>query len=190
MNGFGIGMTIKRVIWLLYTKMFWRNARLVRTPIHIRNKKKIYYGKGFTVGINCRINVGPRGDLQIGERFVMGDFNQIEVMESVKIGNNVLIASRVYIGDTNHGMYKGDIQSNPNESPVDRLEVTEPIIIGDNVWIGNGVSILPGVKISSGCIVGANSVVTKSFPQNCIIAGIPARIVRRYDEQSNKWLDM
>lgn len=54
-----------------------------------------------------------------------------------------------------------------------------PVIIGDNVWVGAGSCILPNVTIGNNCIIGANSVVTKSFPDNCVIAGNPAKIIKQ-----------
>lgn len=66
------------------------------------------------------------------------------------------------------------------------LEITKPITIGDNVYIGNNVIILPGVQIGSNVIVGAGSVITKNIPDNVIIAGNPARIIKGIDEYLEK----
>ena len=54
-----------------------------------------------------------------------------------------------------------------------------PIVIGNDVWIGRRVIIMPGVKISDGCIIGAGAVVTKDVPPYCVVAGVPAKIIRR-----------
>ena len=117
MNGYGFGDTIKNAFYLLYTRAFWKKARLVRMPINARNRKNIIFSEGFTCGKNCRINPGRDGIVQIGTNFVMGDQCQIEAMKEVVIGNDVLLASKVFIGDSSHGSYKGQKQSSPDEAP-------------------------------------------------------------------------
>lgn len=188
MKGYGLGDTIKNIVALIYTKIMWKNARLVRLPILARNRSNIHYDIGFTCGVNCRLNPGASGNICIGKNFVMGDQCQIEAMKSVTIGDNVLIASKVYIGDATHGRYKGgEKQSEPTISPHKREVIAEPITIGNNIWIGNNVTILGGVSIGSGSVIGANAVVVKDIPENCIAVGCPARIVKRYDEQDKIW---
>lgn len=187
MKGYSFLMRLKRIWWYVYTKINWKNARFVRTPIQVRNKKNIRYKYGFTCGVGCRLNVGNEGILEIGESFIMGDYNQIEAMQRIEIGNNVLLASRIYIGDSSHGQYKNGIQSNPDDSPHERKIVCSPIRIGNNVWIGNGVSILPGVTIGDGCVVGAGAVVTSDIPNNSIVVGAPAKVIKQYDYNKNKW---
>ena len=59
--------------------------------------------------------------------------------------------------------------------------------IGDNVWLGEGVIVMPGVTIGNGCVIGAHSVVNKSIPDNCIAVGTPAKIIKRYSFDSKKW---
>ncbi len=180
MLGYSFFDSIQNGFHLIYTKLFWKKARLVRRPIMVRNKRNFSYGTGFTCGTYCRINPGNDGELRIGDHFVMGDQCQIEAIQRVTIGNNVLLASRVYIGDASHGIYSGEEASSPNEPPNDRKIYTKPIDIGDNVWIGNGVSILGGVTIGNGCIIGAGAVVTGDIPDNCIAVGCPARVVKKY----------
>lgn len=66
--------------------------------------------------------------------------------------------------------------------------VASPVTIGRGCWIGEKVSIMPGVVLGNKCVVGANSVVTKSFPDYCIIGGIPARIIKKYDFIEHRWV--
>ena len=98
------------------------------------------------------------------------------------------MASKIFISDTNHGVYTGENQTVPDTNPTLREHTYKPVIIGDNVWIGENVVILPGSIIGSGCIIGANAVIAgKSFEDNTIIAGIPARVIKRYNKETNKW---
>ena len=89
------------------------------------------------------------------------------------IGNNVLIGSNVLITDHYHG--KTDCESLQIPPILRQLYYKGEVIIEDNVWIGENVSIMPGVIIGENCVIGANSVVTKSFPKNSILAGVPAK---------------
>lgn len=146
MKGYSIGDTIKNAFCLIYTKIMWRKARLIRLPFFARNRKNITMGDGFTCGTNCRVNPGPDGRIVFGRNFTMGDQCQIEAMKEVFFGDNVLLASKVYIGDASHGMYKGNYQSLPEEAPNQRTVFADSIHIGDNAWLGNGVSILGGYR--------------------------------------------
>lgn len=177
---------------MIYTRISFVNARLIRLPVDIRNKRYIKLGSGFTTGRYCRLEAyplsGSKGPvLVIGDNVQVNDHVHITASESVTIGNNVLIASKVYISDVSHGSYKGNDQSLPGISPADRKLTSSPVIINDNVWIGDGVCILPGVTIGYGCIIGANAVVNKSIPAKSIAAGIPAKVVKKFSETTNRW---
>lgn len=187
MNGYSFEDVIKNSINLIYTKVCWRGARLVRRPILARNRKKIYFGPGFTSGTGCRLNPGNKGKIVVGKNFVMGDYCQIEAMKRVTIGDNVLLASRVYIGDASHGKYKGEIQSSPMEAPNSRMIDMNEINIKDNVWIGNNAAILAGTSIGFGSIIGANSVVTHNIPSKSIAVGNPAKVIKKYNDTTKKW---
>lgn len=181
MNGYGVCDTCKNVLNLLYTRLLWKNARLVRRPILVRNRRNITMGRGFTCGVNCRINPGPEGIICIGQNFTMGDQCQIEAMKKVIIGNDVLIASKVYIGDSSHGKYSGENQTSPDVLPNERVICAEPIVIGDRVWVGNNVTILPGVTIGNGTVIGAGSIVTHSIPEAVVAVGNPAKVIKQWD---------
>lgn len=173
------------------TKFIFSKARLIRFPIDIRNKAQIKIDEGFTTGRYCRLEAYARGGvyaLKIGKNVQINDFVHITAVESIVIEDNVLIASKVYISDSSHGSYKGDLNdSNPTIIPKDRLLVSKPIIIKENVWLGEFVSVLPGVTIGRGTIVGANSVVSKSLPEYVIAVGIPAKPIKKFNFQSQKW---
>lgn len=187
--------SLSEIIYLSYCKIRTvftvSSARLLRFPIDIRGKKAIDFGTKLTTGYHCRIEAYPTKKnskvLVFGNDIQINDFVHIAAAEHVEIGNNVLIAGKVFITDINHGNYSDGIISSPNEHPKNRALSSKPVIIHDDVWIGELVSILPGVEIGKGCIIGANSVVTKSIPDFCIAAGNPAKIIKIYDEFSKKW---
>ena len=187
---YSIGENIKNIIALMYTKLIWKNARLVRLPFYARNQRNIIMSKGFTCGYNCRLSAGSDivgGKIIFGKNFPMGDHCQLERQGGLTIGDDVLLASRVFIGTTSHGKYVGERQDSPTTKPNERKIYYQSVEIGNNCWIGNGVVILSGVTIGNGCIVGANSVITKNIPDECMVVGVPARIIKKYSKDTGRW---
>lgn len=109
----------------------------------------------------------------IGNNVQVNDYVHIGAVEKVVIGDNVLIASKVHISDHNHGNYKGENQCSPDSMPSSRPIVSKSIFIENNVWIGEQVSILLGVTIGKGSIIGANSFVVKNRSAGFIETVIP-----------------
>lgn len=176
---------------LIRTKLIFRQAKIIRFPFDIRGKKFVEVKKGFTTGTGCRIEAYPLNNeitLFFGENVQMNDYVHITAMEKVVIGNNVLLASKIYISDCSHGSYSGDAHdSSPESIPIKRPLFSKPVIIEDNVWLGEFVSILSGVTIGKGSIIGANSVVSKSIPANVIAVGSPAKPIKKYNFETYKW---
>jgi lipopolysaccharide O-acetyltransferase len=184
---------IRLSIDYVYSRLRFPGARLVRRPIYVRGRDYISLGCGFTSGVGLRLDAFPKQTnkriicLEIGDNVQVNDYVHIAAVQSVRIGNHVLIGSKVFISDHNHGCYKGEVQSNPEQPPALRLLYTAPVVIEDNVWIGESVCILPGVTIGRGAVIGALSVVTSDIPPNCIAAGSPAVVIRKYRRESAKW---
>lgn len=176
---------------VIRTKFLFKKARIIRFPFDIRGKKYISIGKGFTTGIGCRLEAYPihiNNVLFIGENVQINDYVHITAMESVKIGNNVLLASKIYISDCSHGSYTGNsFDSHPDSIPKERKMFSKPVLIEDNVWLGEFVSVLPGVTIGKGTIVGANSVVSKSLPSYVIAVGSPAKPIKKFNFETQRW---
>ncbi len=185
-----------QMAYLVYCKLrgffVFKNARLIRFPIDIRGKKNMLISKGFTTGVGCRLEaysvVKGKKVLFFGDNFQMNDYVHITAIDNVKIGNNVLLASKIYISDCSHGSYSGDINdSDPNIHPTERPLFSKPVLIEDNVWLGEFVSVLPGVTIGKGTIVGANSVVSKSLPENVVAVGSPAKPIKKFNFETSRW---
>ncbi len=193
MSRYGFGGFLRLTIDYLYTHLKFPNARLVRRPLYIRGRSYISIDSGFTTGVGLRIDalLGKKDKkkicIYIGKDVQINDYVHIAAVQSVKIGNNVLIGSKVFITDHNHGCYKGNIQSHPAQSPVFRILDSAPVIIEDNVWIGESVCVLPGVKIGRGSVIGALSVINKDIPPYSIAVGSPAKVIRVYKNESEKW---
>lgn len=169
-KGYGFGQIIYLFVSLLCTKIHFPFARLIRLPFFFRINGHLTLGHGFTSGRGLRIDIFSNGNLTIGKNVQINDNCQIACVSNISVGNNVLIASKVFITDHDHDFRAS---GNPTEWPLHSSNV----IIEDGCWIGNGVHILKGVKLGKGSIVGAGSVVTKSFGENSIIGGVPAKLI-------------
>lgn len=115
--------------------------------------------------------------IMIGNNCSFGDRLHITSINSISIGDCLLTGRDVTITDNSHGSVK---KEEVNVAPLIRpLYSKGKVCIGDNVWLGDKVTILPGVTLGNGCIVAANSVVTKSFPDNSVVAGNPAKLIKQ-----------
>jgi lipopolysaccharide O-acetyltransferase len=185
-----------RIRRFYYKKLFGWDVRSILGPAYIRGKSHIMIGKNFS----CRTNLwleavtafneqafSPR--IEIGNNVGASDFLHIAATNSIRIGNNVLIGSKVLITDHLHGDYRDSSPSSPKTSPHDRhLSNNLTVIIEDNVLIGDNVCVLPGVTIGYGSVIGANSVVTSNIPAWSIAAGVPAKVLKKFDSIENKWI--
>lgn len=187
-NNYTFSEFVSSAYSLILTKLFYPKARLIRRPVYIRGKKSLNIKGSLTTGHGCRFDLpGSRDTLFIGANCELGDYVHVVAHEHVNIGNNVLIASKVFISDTSHGKYSGENQSNPLTAPNERELATKQVYIGDNVWIGENAVILPGCKIGNGCVVGANAVVAGEVPDNSIVVGIPAKVIKKYNIIKQAW---
>ena len=187
---YGFLGTLRLVRDVLFSKCLSSEVRLIRYPFYLRGRSCIQFGKGFTSGVGLRIDAFGSKPNQVifGANVEVGDYVHIGALDSVVIGDNVLMASKVYISDHDHGIYQGDHVSPASQIQSQKSLQIEPVLIGNNVWLGENVCILKGVKIGENSIIGASSVVTKSIPANSIAIGIPARVVKQYNSTTNEWV--
>lgn len=192
-NNYSIGDKIQLAFWLIRTKLIDRRVRLFRFPIVIRGRKFVDFGESLTTGVGCRFDAFPCNKqntvIKFGRNVQINDSVHMVGMESITVGDNVLMASHIFISDNSHGSYKGDEQdSDPTIPPTERKYTTAPISIGKNTWIGESVMIMPGVTIGEGCIIGAHSIVNKDIPNYSIAVGSPVKVIKQYDFKQKKWI--
>lgn len=114
--------------------------------------------------------------IHIGNHCHIGEHSHITACHSITIGDNLLTGRYVYISDNAHGeAVASQLDIPPALRP---LHVKGPVVIGNNVWIGESARILSGVTIGDGAIIGANAVVTHDVPSRAVVGGVPAKVIK------------
>lgn len=136
-------------------------------------KSRLYRWAGAKIGNNVRIcssaMIVGAGELEIGDNTWIGQRAMLIASSRIKIGKNVDIAPNVYIGNGTH-------EITPDRERIADIEITKDIVIGDGCWLCVNSTILSGVTIGKKCVVAAGAVVTKSFDDMRLIAGVPAEV--------------
>ncbi len=146
------------------SKIYW-SVRMDTPPY-----RRFYLGKRSVIESYCCIN-NAVGDVVIGEYTRIGIHNTI--IGPVCIGNHVNLAQGITVSALNHNFEDTSIR-------IDEQGIsTKPVVIGDDVWIGANAVILPGVTIGKHCVVAAGAVVTKDVPDNSLVGGVPAKIIKQ-----------
>lgn len=185
--------SIAELYWLVKSRCYYRyflghlgkHSKLI-APLRVRNLQFVYLGErvlinrhAFLLTLQLDGQQAPR--LVFEDDCVIGHFNHITCVREVRIGKKVLTADRVYISDHSHNY------SNFRVPIVDQsVKSRGPVSIGEGTWIGENAVIL-SCNIGKNCVIGANAVVIRDIPDYSVAAGNPARIIRRYDPESNSW---
>ena len=129
-------------------------------------------GESPWVGPNFQCDNGK--NIHVGKHFI-ANFNVVILdIREVRIGDHCMIGPNTLITTVNHPL-----------SPMKRRNhtgIAKPVIIGDDVWIGGNCTILPGVTIGNNVVVAAGAVVTKDIPDNCVVGGCPAKVIRTIED--------
>ena len=153
-------------------------------PGALYGEEWIEIGTGTLVGAQVSLSagmmpghdLGPEPVLTLGDRCVIGRGSHIVAHHSIVIGDDVYTGPYVYITDQNHSYADPDL-------PIGRQwPVNDAVSIGAGSWLGAGAIILPGARIGRNVVVAAGSVVRGEVPDRCVVAGVPARIVREFQE--------
>jgi acetyltransferase-like isoleucine patch superfamily enzyme len=186
---------------LLLKPFLKRSAGLlfVGTHVKVRHGYQITAGKNLILGDNVDINALSTNGIQLGDNvsiardsilFCTGVIAQKGI--GITIGDRTGIGARAFLAGQGGITIGSDVITGPNiqifsenhnfsdlEQTIKTQGVTKQVtVIGSNCWLGGGVTILAGVTIGDGCIIAAGSVVTKSVPQNSVVAGVPAKVVK------------
>jgi acetyltransferase-like isoleucine patch superfamily enzyme len=191
-------IALMRGLRLLFLLKNPKGALLGR-GVRFFNASRIQFGKFLKLGDQVYVSALATDGVFIGDRVGIGAFGRIVVSTSlhqigsfIRIGNDVGIGEFAYLGgaggleigdNTIVGQYFSCHPENHNYQDVNDLirhqGVTRAgIQIGSNCWIGSKVTVLDGVTIGNGCVIAAGTVVTKSFPANCVIGGVPSRLLK------------
>jgi acetyltransferase-like isoleucine patch superfamily enzyme len=146
-------------------------ANLNPTPcaVHIGRQARLSVDGTVSINRGCRVSVNDGAHLHIGNRSYINDNSSVVCFESISIGVGCAIAWNTNILDANIHALVVEGEQRPR---------SQPIAIGDQVWLGTGAIVLPGVTIGSGAVVAAGSVVRSDVPARTVVAGNPARVVR------------
>ena len=172
---------------VLFSFNFYRNY----LPNHFVNKIPFYFirhfiyryiyklklGKGSSIHLHCFLN---RFNIEIGENTAINRKCYLDSRGGLKIGNNVSISPEVHLITAQHDI----------NDPKFRF-ITKAIILEDYVFVGTRAVILQGVKLGKGCVVASGAVVTKSFPEYSVVAGVPAKVISIRNKDLNyscKWM--
>ena len=171
-------------------KLRLKHSRLV-TPLQIDCPKNMRIGQHVYIASQVWLAAMPLTkeskqsgicELVIDDGCEIGHFAHIYATQSIHICKNVLIADHVYIADNSHCFEDVTL---PIKSQL--IIQKKNVVIGENSWIGEKVSVL-GASIGRNCVIGANSVVIHDIPDYCIAVGAPAKVIKKYDFNLKKWV--
>lgn len=166
-------------------RKFGKKSR-IDFPLRIDGKKNIEIGSNVLVQyktwLGCFSVTGNKKPiLRIGDNSTIGNFNHIISTKSIILEENVLTADKVYISDNLHN-YK-DPTISIIEQPIKQVS---PVVIGEGSWLGENVCVI-GASVGKHCVVGANAVVIKDIPDYSVAVGIPAKVIKKFNFNTNRW---
>lgn len=140
--------------------------------IDLRNREsgRIIIGDNVEIDNDCRFVAANNATLELKENCFIGPYNIFNAGEDIVINSYTISGGFVHIQSSNHGMKRG-------EKIWLQKHVYGKIIIGEDVWLGGNSTILMGVKIGDGAVIGAKAVVNKDVPEYSLVAGVPAKII-------------
>lgn len=163
---------------------------LVQRPRFFSGKQYIHVGDRCFIKSHSYIQVISNGlarestpRIEIGDDVYIGRYSYLTAINRISIGSGSVLSEHVYITDLSHGFSPPD--GRIMEQP---LLSNGPVDIGPNCFLGYRSCVMPGVNLGEWCIIGANSVVTRSFPSYSMIAGAPARIRKVYSHSVGQWV--
>lgn len=171
-------LKVGKLTWVvraaIYKLFFWnmRNVLYLGKPTFFYNIKNIIFGKRFRIYPHARVELSNAASCEFGDNTAIGDNFHLICQSKILIGNDFLCSSNVFISDTDHSFQLSSVPF------INQPCVTKDVHIGNNVFLGKNVVILAGTKLGDNTIVAANAVVRGNHPDNVVLAGVPAKIIR------------
>lgn len=144
----------------------WTDKAIYPSVLKLRTNSKVIVNGSFSIYDNSAIYVNDNATLELGSGYINSRAH-ISCFDKISIGDNVVISEGVTIRDSDNHQF-----ANP-----DYLK-TQPIIIGNNVWVGINVTILKGVEIGDGSVIAAGAVVTNDVLPKSLVGGVPAEVIK------------
>ncbi len=175
----GYVVLVARWLWL---KLRWRSRLQTDglcfvcpgVKLEIGPEAIVRLGRWSWLGHGCKIRA-HEGEVSIGAKTVLGQECTISSYRHVSIGRECIVADRVMLIDFDHGMVEV-------ERPIRNQGIyTREVRVGHNVWVGYGACILRGVSVGDNSVIGTSAVVTKDVPDNAVVGGVPAKLIRMRD---------
>lgn len=190
MAGYAVGLIRNK---LLSQKLGVREIKIGPRG-YLRGLSSIQMGEDFSAGDGLWLEAVTeynrqafRPKIVIGKHVRVSHFVHIAATNSIEIGDDVLLGSKVIIIDHNHGQYSKE-HTSPQIAPALRpLDSDRRVVIGRNVWLADGVVVTPGSTIGEGSVIGANSVVIGDIPPFSIASGMPAKVKKTFNFNTAKW---
>lgn len=181
-------MDINKIFWALrgmaYKAVFghFGNFSYIGKPVSIKGKKNIYIKDRVRIYPGIRMEAIGRGEIEINENTSIGqNFHITSKDEKVVIGRDTIISGNVFVTNIDH-----DYQE-IGKHILKQKHIISTTRIGENCFIGFGAAIQAGTILGKQCIVGANAVVRGTFPDYCVIVGVPGKVVKKYHIETRKW---
>lgn len=181
-------MNIKKVLWgirSLFYKMTFKkfgNLSYIGTPLILAGVKYVEIGGKVRIFPGLRLEaIGEDSSIIIEDNTSIGQNLHVVSKGNLIIKKNTTISGNVFITNLDHGYQKIGTHI------MDQQCIVKDTQIGENCFIGYGAVILPGTVLGNQCVVGANSVVRGTFPDYCVIAGAPARVIKKFNTETKKW---
>jgi acetyltransferase-like isoleucine patch superfamily enzyme len=191
-------MRANGMLRLSYARLMWRYAWLrlrfrgrlqtdglcficPRVRLEIGRHAVLRVGRWAWIGHGSKIRV-HEGEVSIGAKTVIGQDCTISAFQHVSVGRECILADRVMLIDFDHGVVEV-------ERPI-RLQgiYKRDVRVGHNVWMGYGACVLRGVTVGDNCVIGTSAVLTSPAPENAVLAGVPARVIRmREAPRAMRW---
>lgn len=150
-------------------------------PIFLKGIRNVFIGKKVRILPHLRMETQDDGTIEIEDDVVISQNVHITSAGQLKIGKSSLILANVFITNIDHDY------TEIGKHVVKQKIIVKETTIGENCFIGMGAAIMAGTVLGKQCIVGANSVVRGTFPDYCVIVGSPAKIVKKYNQQTQTW---